>query len=289
METKPLVVIVGPTASGKTSLAIEIAEKVGGEIICADSRTIYKYMDIGTAKPTQEEQSRVPHWGIDLVEPDVRFTAADFKRYADLMIAEIRSRGNIPMLVGGTGLYVDSVVFDYSFGPAADPRQRQLYESMSLEQLHKYCYNNNIKLPENEKNKRYVIRAIERKSTHPNREKAPIANTIIVGITTDKAELYQRIEQRAHEIVSIDIIHEAQRLADHYGWDHESMTGNIYPLCRSYIEGTLTMDELLSHFIILDRRLAKRQMTWLRRNPYIEWCSLDNAKGRILSLLASEQ
>lgn len=289
METKPLIVIVGPTASGKTSLAIEIAEKVGGEIICADSRTVYKYMDIGTAKPTQEEQSRVPHWGIDLVEPDVRFTAADFKRYADLMIAEIRSRGNIPMLVGGTGLYVDSVVFDYSFGPAADPGQRQLYESMSLEQLHKYCYDNNIKLPENEKNKRYVIRAIERKSTHPTREKAPIANTIIVGITTDKAELYQRIEQRAHEIVSIDIIHEAQRLSDHYGWDHESMTGNIYPLCRSYIEGTLTMDELLSHFITLDRRLAKRQMTWLRRNPYIEWCSLDNAKERILSLLASEQ
>lgn len=289
METKPLVVIVGPTASGKTSLAIEIAEKVGGEIICADSRTVYKYMDIGTAKPTQEEQGRVPHWGLDLVEPDVRFTAADFKRYADLMIAEIRSRGNIPILVGGTGLYVDAVIFDYSFGPVADPGRRELYESMSLEQLHKHCYDNNIMLPENEKNKRYVIRAIERKSIEPKREKAPIDNTIIVGIATDKDELYKRIEQRAHTIVSLDMIHEAQKLANHYGWNHESMTGNIYPLCRSYIEGTLTMDELLSHFITLDRRLAKRQMTWLRRNPYIEWCSLDSAKDRILSLLASEQ
>lgn len=288
METKPLIVIVGPTASGKTSIAIEVAEKVDGEIICADSRTLYKYMDIGTAKPTQEEQNRVPHWGLDLVEPNVRYTAADFKKYADQKIEEIRSRGHIPILVGGTGLYIDAVIFDYSFGPAADPRQRELYESMSLERLHKYCYNNNIKLPENEKNKRYVIRAIERQNDSIKRKKVPIPNTFIVGIATDKDELYKRIDQRAYQIVSSAMIDEAQKLAHRYGWNHESMTGNIYPLCRLYLEGALTMDELLSHFIILDRRLAKRQMTWLRRNPYIEWCSLDNTRTRILSLLASE-
>jgi len=289
METKPLVVIVGPTASGKTSLAIEVAEAIDGEIICADSRTVYKYMNIGTAKPTEEDQNRVPHWGLDLVEPDVRFTAADFKKYADQKIAEIRQRGHVPILVGGTGLYVDAVIFDYNFGPAVNPKQRELYESMTLEQLHKYCYENNIKLPENEKNKRYVIRAIERESADSQRRSAPIDNTIIVGITTDKDELYKRIEQRAHQIVSQDIIDEAQSLANQYGWGHESMTGNIYPLCRSYAEGTLTMSGLLSHFITLDRRLAKRQTTWLRRNPYIEWCSLESAKDRILSLLASEQ
>src|ERR1044071_7035484 len=98
----PLIVIVGPTASGKTALAIEIAEKYNGEIICADSRTIYKGMDIGTAKPTVEERTRVPHWGLDLVEPGERFTVADFKHYADKKIDDIRERGRIPFLVGGT-------------------------------------------------------------------------------------------------------------------------------------------------------------------------------------------
>ena len=139
----PLVVIAGPTASGKTALAIELAEKFGGEIICADSRTIYKYMDIGTAKPSAEDRARVPHHGIDLVEPGEDFSAADFKFYALGMIADIRARGKVPFLVGGTGLYIDAVVYDYQFGPKADPVQREILESMTLEQLHDYCYKNN--------------------------------------------------------------------------------------------------------------------------------------------------
>ena len=107
----PLVVIVGPTASGKTALAIELAEQHNGEIICADSRTVYKYMDVGTAKPNQVEQARVPHWGIDLIEPGDYFSAADFKNYAVQKIEEIRGRGHIPFLTGGTGLYIDAVLF----------------------------------------------------------------------------------------------------------------------------------------------------------------------------------
>lgn len=289
METRPLVVIVGPTASGKTSLAIDIAEELGGEIICADSRTVYKYMDIGTAKPNDEETGRVVHWGLDIVEPDVRFTVADFKDYANQKIAEIRSRGHVPILVGGTGLYVDAVIFDYSFGPIADPVKREHYESMSLEQLHNYCIENNIMLPENAKNKRYVIRAIERQNTQDKRRTTPIDNTIIVGIATERKELYKRIEQRAHDIFAQEIMAEAQFLADRYGWNHESMTGNIYPLCKLYLDGEITFDEALSQFVTLDRRLAKRQMTWLRRNPHIEWSSLSDAKKRIQSLLASEQ
>src|ERR1700758_1680789 len=164
METKPLVVIVGPTASGKTKLAVELAEKFGGEIICADSRTVYRGMNIGTAKPTEEERRRVPHWGLDLVDPDQRFTAADFKSYAEQKISEIRARGRMPFLVGGTGLYIDGVIFDYRFGTAPDEKLRAQLEKMSLEELHEYCAKNNIMLPENDKNKRYVIRAIEQKS-----------------------------------------------------------------------------------------------------------------------------
>ena len=121
MEAKPLVVIVGPTASGKTSLAIKIAQQYQGEIICADSRTVYRELNIGTAKPTNREKGSVVHWGIDIVEPDVNYTAADFKKYATNCIRGIRKRGNLPILVGGTGLYIDSVIFDYKFGRKSDP------------------------------------------------------------------------------------------------------------------------------------------------------------------------
>ena len=114
-KNSKVIVIVGPTGSGKTGVAIEIAKEIGGEIISADSRAIYKYMDIGTAKPTLAEQKQVPHFGIDLVEPGERFTVADWKAYAEQKITEIRARGNVPMVVGGTGLYVDALVYDYQF------------------------------------------------------------------------------------------------------------------------------------------------------------------------------
>src|SRR4051812_9831711 len=120
----PLIVIVGPTASGKTALAIEIAKLFNGEIICADSRTIYRGMDAGTAKPTTRERSIVPHWGLDLVEPGDSFSVADFKSYALNKITEIRARNHIPLLVGGSGLYVDAVLFDYQFGGRANKEIR---------------------------------------------------------------------------------------------------------------------------------------------------------------------
>lgn len=120
----PLVVITGPTASGKTSLAMEVAKLFNGEIICADSRTIYKGMDIGTAKPTKKEQAAIPHHIIDVVEPNQSFTVADFKELALKAIDDITKRGKLPIMVGGTGLYIDSVIFDYQFGPAGDAKKK---------------------------------------------------------------------------------------------------------------------------------------------------------------------
>ena len=117
----PLVVITGPTASGKTSLAIRLAKQYNGEIVCADSRTIYRDMDVGTAKPTRAEQEAVPHWGLDLVRPGEMFSVAQFKEYALQKISEIRSRGRLPFLVGGTGLYIDAVLFDFQFGGPPSP------------------------------------------------------------------------------------------------------------------------------------------------------------------------
>jgi len=286
-NTIPLVVIVGPTASGKTALAVHLAERFGGEIICADSRTVYKYMDIGTAKPTDEEQQRVPHWGLDLVEPGQPFSVADFKKYAVAKIKEIRGRGRIPFLVGGTGLYIDAILFDYKFEAVPDRSLRERLSSLSLEELHKYCIENNIPLPENDKNRRYVIRAIEREGRPKQRRDKPIDISIIVGISSSKEELRTRIAHRAEQIFDSNVVEEATLLGKKYGWENEAMTGNIYPLVAAYLDGQLTREEMKERFATLDWRLAKRQLTWFRRNPYIKWLSLSEAKKYLEAELAS--
>ncbi|MET0979747.1 MAG: tRNA (adenosine(37)-N6)-dimethylallyltransferase MiaA [Candidatus Saccharimonadales bacterium] len=286
--TLPLVVIVGPTASGKTSLAVSLAEQFGGEIICADSRTIYKDMDIGTAKPTKADQARIPHWGLDLIAPGERYTAADFKRYAETKIEEIRARGHVPFLVGGTGLYVDAVVFDYQFGPEVNQDLRSQLEKLSIEQLHGYCRDNNINLPENKLNKRYVIRTIEQNGRATERRNTPLSTSIIVGIATEKDILRTRIAQRAEQLFEDGVVAEATMLGEKYGWDNAAMTGNIYPLIHSYLLGERTLIEIKDKNTTADWHLAKRQLTWLRRNPYVNWLSLTDAKEFLVDHLATK-
>lgn len=282
----PLIVIVGPTASGKTSLAIDLARLYNGEIICADSRSIYKGADIGTAKPSIDEQAAVPHWGLDLVEPGEYFSVADFKAYADQKIIEIRSRGHVPFLVGGTGLYINSVIFDYKFGQPINSKLRLLLQRMTLDELHSYCKNNNIILPENYKNKRYVIRSIENKDEHLKMRKILIKHTIVVGITMDKAILRSRIIQRTEQLFEDGVVNEAKILGDMYGWDNEAMKSNIYPLIHLFIDGYIPIDKVKEKIITLDWRLAKRQLTWLRRNKFIHWLSLNDAKNYLVDIFA---
>lgn len=287
-STLPLVVICGPTASGKTAVAIELAEQVGGEIICADSRTIYAGMDIGTAKPTAAERARVPHWGLDLVAPDQRFTAADFKAYADKKIADIRARGGVPFLVGGTGLYIDAVVYDFQFGGDVDLAQRAAFEAMSIEQLQQLCEQKSIPLPFNSYNRRHLIRALERRGEGGTKRTEPTEGAIIVGIATDRAVLRGRIAVRAEQLFDEGVVEEALTLARQYGWESEAMTGNIYPLVRRYVSGELSLEELKEKFITADWRLAKRQLTWLRRSPHIKWLSLEDVRDHLRKQLAIE-
>jgi len=282
----PLVVVVGPTASGKSALAMELARSFNGEIICADSRTVYKNMDIGTAKPSAEDQAAVPHWGLDLVEPGETFTAADFKKYALLKTQQVRERGHVPFMVGGTGLYVDGVIFDYEFGQPRPELRKQL-ESLSLEELKTYCANNNVSLPENENNRRYVIRAIEQESINSKRLRSPIDNIVLVGITTERTELRRRIAARAEQLFENGMVEEAIKLGNKYGWDSEAMTGNIYKLVKRYLDGELTLDELKEKNATADWRLAKRQITYMKRNPYIKWLTLDDAGEYIRAALKS--
>jgi tRNA dimethylallyltransferase len=305
----PLIVIVGPTASGKTSLAIKIAQEFDGEIISADSRAIYRGMDIGTAKPTGAEQKQVKHWGIDLVEPDERFTVADFQNYANEKIREIRARGKIPILVGGSGLYVDSVVFNYEFGNFSarhpelgsgssknksvwipgqarndarsdfDPVLREKLDKMSITELQNYCESNNILLPENSKNKRYLVRAIERQNAPRNNRKQVREDCVIVGIETDPKILRQQIGERIQDMFNNGIEAETEKLIKKYPLTIEAMKSNIYPIVAKLLDGKITRDEAIKLAEIDDWHLAKKQLTWFRRNPAIKWLPLNKAEN----------
>ncbi len=284
----PLIVIVGPTASGKTSLAIQLAKKYRGEIICADSRTVYCGMNIGTAKPSLEEQQEVSHWGLDLVDPVDSFSASQFKSYARQKIKEIRSRGNIPFLVGGTGLYIDSVIFDFQFGAKYSKEKRANLQEMTISELQQYCVNHDVVLPENSKNKRYLIRAIERAGKKSSRLEVPLNNTTVVGITTDKQLLKQRITDRAKKMFKDGVVEETIELANSAGWCNEAMTGNVYPIIKKLIEKEIDEDQAVREFIVSDVNLVKRQLTWFRRNSFIEWGDVHSCEQYLSRVLDSK-
>jgi len=270
--SSPLVAIVGPTASGKSALALQAALQFKGEIICADSRTVYKGMDIGTAKSTRQDQATVKHHLLDVVEPNQPFNASSFKRLAEKAIKDIQSRGKLPILVGGTGLYVDSVLFNYQFGPAPDPEFRQNLQNVSSQDLEEICRQKNITLPINKQNKRHLIRAIELGGLL-SRKITLKSHTIVVGIAIDKSRLEQRVEGRVRAMFDQGVIQEAKALADHYGWGSEAMTGNVYRLAKKVADGEISEESAITECVKSDLKLAKRQMTWFKRNPYIQWGS----------------
>lgn len=281
----PLIAIVGPTASGKTSLAVSLARKYNGEIICADSRTVYRGMDVGTAKPTQDEQAAIPHWGLDLVDPGQRFTVADFQQYALMKISEIRQRGRVPFLVGGTGLYVDSVLYNFQF-PTVNKKLMQKISGLCIEELHEYCSKHNILLPNNKYNKRHVVNTIVHNGIIKQRSEHVDKNTHIVGIATKREILQTKIEQRVKKMISNNVVKEATELASTYGWENEAMTGNIYPIVRKLQCGKITHEQARAMLCAADWQLAKRQLTWLRRNPDIVWCELKMAYDYVSWVLA---
>ncbi len=241
-ESAPILVIVGPTASGKTGLAIDVALGLGRnghecEIISADSRAIYKGMDIGTAKPTPEEMRGVTHWGIDLVEPGERFTVVDFVAYAKQKIAEIRARGHFPIIAGGTGLYVDALVYDYQFNDVV-------------------------------------------KKTYSDRKEMN-SEYLVVGIDWPREVLRDRLLQRAYKIFEQPIEEETARMVERYGWGSQAMKSNIYPICWEMMCGGISRDEAIRRYALDDWHLAKRQLTWFKRNNNIVWIPLAGAKERI--------
>jgi len=267
-----LIVVVGPTASGKSALAMRIAAMYNGEVIAADSRTIYRGMDIGTAKPSAEDQRRVRHHMLDIRNPDESFSAAEFQKLANAAIADIQSRGKLPILVGGTGLYIDAVIFDYRFGPPADAKKRAELNALSVEELQKLCRENNIDIPINSTNKRHLVRAIELGGLL--KRKMVLRDRIfVVGISTEKDILKQRIEKRAREMVAQGVVEEVKRIGKRYRWRGEALKGNIYRIFKEVVEEKVTLDAAIDMFVAYDLALAKRQMTWFKRNSHIVWSS----------------
>lgn len=281
-----VIVIVGPTASGKTSAAIEVAKEFNGEVICADSRTVYRDMNIGTAKPTDKEMDGIKHWGLDLVHPNQRFTAADFKAYAIGMIKDIRSRGKLPIVVGGTGLYINGLLYNYKYSSRLSEDKLKKFEEMSVQRLQQYCEENNIRITTSSKNKRHLISAISQEGQRNRLSVSDLQEYIVVGIATGREQLNHSIRLRTEHMFLNGVVEEAIMLGKKYGWDHASMTGNIYPILHKFTTGELDIEEAKDEFCIRDRQLAKRQMTWFRSNPFIEWCLRHEVSGYVRSRLA---
>lgn len=274
MESKsditPLIAIVGETASGKTALAIELARQYGGEIICADSRTIYKGMDIGTAKPTPQEQSDIPHHLINLVEPNEPFSVADFQRLAKQTMHDINSRGHVPFLVGGTGLYVDAILYDFNFRPAPEPAERARLQLLSIKELQTEILERGLVMPANAQNPRHLMRTLETNGAISGR-KALRPNTLVIGLAIDREALHDKLRRRVNSMVENGFVGEVRTLFAKYSPDVPALQAPGYKAFRSYIDGTSTLAEAKAAFVRNDYLLAKRQRTWFKRNKSIHW------------------
>lgn len=275
--SRPLIVIVGPTASGKSAVAMAVAERYQGEIIAADSRTVYKGMDIGTAKPSPNDRRRVVHWGLDLIEPTGRFTASDFKSYAEAAIADIRRRHRLPVMVGGTGLYVEAVLLDYGFGPDADLARRARLEKKSLRQLQQDIVRQNLPLPGNAANKRHLIRVLETGGRPAARSPGLRPDAAVFGILPPDAELRRRIDERVEFIFKNGFVDEVRQLVAGYGQKALSRNSGIgYRIAFELLGGAISLDEAKRRFKQADWRYARRQRTWWRRHDFVQW----SASGR---------
>lgn len=274
----PLVVIVGPTASGKSSLALEIARKFHGELICADSRTIYKDMDIGTAKPSLYDQQEVPHHMVDIVTPDQPYSAAQFKKNALIWIDDIHIRGKLPILVGGTGLYIDSIIFDYAFLPPGSQQEREQLESLTVEQLQQKLHELKIPLPENAKNKRHLIRKIETNGAVPVKKDLR-KNTLVIGIDRSKEELLRAIHARTVSMINSGLKAEVDSLVQKYGWDSPGMQSVGYKEWREGDSGERIAMLIEKNTV----QYAKRQRTWFKRNQHISWVQNVNEAEQLIN------
>jgi len=290
---KNLFILAGPTAVGKTDISIKLAKRLDGEIISADSMQIYKYMDIGSAKVTKEEMDGVPHYMIDVVEPDQSFNVSEFKKLAEDKIEEISARKRLPMVVGGTGLYINSLICSYDFTEAGTDQEYRDYlagiaESKGREYVHEMLkdvdrgsyerlFPNDLKR---------VIRALEvyrltgvtitEYSARREAYECPY-NLEYYVLTMDRAALYNRINLRVDLMMRNGLIEEVERLkARGYDAEMQSMKGIGYKEILYYLEGKVSLEDAVELIKKGSRNYAKRQLTWFRKDPRARWINKDD-------------
>ena len=292
-----LLILAGPTAAGKTKIAILLAKKLNTEIISADSASVYRYIDLGTAKPTQKEQELVKHHLIDVVEPHEDFSVADYQKLAIRAIKDLAGDGKLPLLAGGTGLYINAVTENYAFGDhGANPALRQeLWQRAKNEGGNDYLYNRLLAVDPTSAaiihphDLKRTIRALEFYET----EGIPISqqveatnlnpnpyNTLFFGITMDRNRLYERIEQRVDNMINEGFIAEVKSLLS-MGYKEQDPGLQVlgYRQLTAYLNGKVDLAEAIASIKKETRNLAKRQLTWFRRNKNIRWFNVTDEKS----------
>ena len=279
--------ICGPTASGKTALSIELAKKINGEIISSDSMQIYKYMDIGTAKTTQEEMQGIKHYLLDFVEPSQRYSVAEFKKDAEKAIEEILQKGKTPIIVGGTGLYVDSLIYgiEYQTIEFDEQYRKQLEERVEKEGL-ETLYNEAKKIdPQaiekiSANDKKRILRILEiYKATGKNKTEQELESRKngvkydykVFAINMDREKLYERINKRVDIMIENGLIEEVEKLLEKYKEFPTAMQGLGYKEVVEYLQGKVSKEEMIENIKRETRRYAKRQLTWFRKNKQTIW------------------
>ena len=286
-KNNQLICIVGQTATGKSSLALRIAQAWNGEIICADSWTIRRDVNIGTAKPTNEDRKLVPHHLIDVVGPDEDFNAALFKDLANKAIADILSRGKLPIMVGGTGLYIDSVIYDYSFATVGNRNVRSILNDLTIPELLKKIDRLDIELGEVDiRNKRRLIRLIEANGVRPTKKKLR-NQTLLLGLSIDNYELKQHIADRVDAMFNAGLEDEVKQLYENYGWDCEALRGIGYAQWRAYFLGSENREQVRKKINQATVNLAKRQGTWFKRNKSIHWLDTSVKWSEVVDLITT--
>lgn len=286
-DMEPFIVLAGPTAVGKTQLSIEIAKEIGAEIVSADSIQIYKHLDIGSAKPTSEEQQGITHHLIDFVELNEEYSVARFQEDARACIAGILERGRVPLVVGGTGLYVHALTYDVDFtrirGNEAYRRELlALAEEKGSAFLHAMLKSRNVERARaiHENDAKRIIRALEIMETGTDsvnqpydfRKPLPGADILMLGITRDRAELYHRIDTRVDMMIKAGLVDEVKEILEAgYTPGLTSLQGLGYKEIIEHLQGACTLAEAAENIKRGTRRFAKRQITWFKRDARIRW------------------
>jgi len=300
-ERVPLVIVCGPTASGKTSLAVGLAEAFAAEIISADSRQVYRRMDIGTAKATAEERLRVPHHLIDVVDPDQNFTAADFVRLARNAIFEIDKRDRLPLVVGGTGLYIRALTEGLLPAPGSDKKLRERLLAQESREgegtLHRRLQGVDPDMAErlHPRDRIRIVRALEvftlagRRLSELQQEHAFADRpyrVLSLGLAPRREDLYRAIDIRVEAMMNAGLLDEVRSLLERgYGPHLKTMRTIGYRECLRHLEGELSLDEAVSHIQQASRRYAKRQLTWFRKDKSIIWVDSLRESDKIQALI----